>query len=51
MRCWKTGRPLRELLLADKKVSRRATPADLDKVFDVSRHFRHVDRTFKKLGL
>lgn len=51
MACWETGRPLRELILADADVMRRISPEQVKKAFDVSVHFRDVNRTFKNLGL
>ena len=51
MKCWETKRPLRELLCTDSRVSNAVTPEELDAVFDVTTHFRDVDRKFRLLGL
>ena len=51
MKAWETGRDLRALLLADPAVAGRLTNKDLDKAFDLSIHFKDVNRTFKLLGL
>lgn len=51
MRCWETGEDLKTLLLADKDVVGKITAKELEKAFDLSRHFKDVDRTFKVLGL
>lgn len=51
MRCWETGEDLKTLLLADKAVVGKITAKELEKAFDLSRHFKDVDRTFKVLGL
>ncbi len=51
MQAWNTRQDLRTLLEADAEVMKRLTPADLDKVFDLSIHFKDVDRTFKAVGL
>jgi len=51
MLCWETGRDLRELLLADAEVTAKLKKKDLDAAFDLSRHFKDVDRTFRLLGL
>jgi adenylosuccinate lyase len=51
MTCWETGEPLLELLANDSNVRRIASRAELEKVFDLRAHFRHVDRAFKKVGL
>jgi adenylosuccinate lyase len=51
LRSWDTGIALRSLLEADPQVMAKVTPADLDRVFDVSTHFKDVGRTFKAVGL
>ena len=51
MQCWETGRDLKELLLADAEAMAKLKKKDLDAAFDVSRHFKDVDRTFRLLGL
>ena len=51
MRCWETGEDLKDLLLADKAVATWISAKELDKAFDLSCHFKDVNRTFKLLGL
>ena len=51
MQCWETGRDLKELLLADAEAMAKLGKKDLAVAFDLSRHFKDVDRTFKLLGL
>ena len=51
MRCWETGEDLKALLLADKAVAKRVAAKELDKAFDLKRHFKDVNRTFRLLGL
>ena len=51
MQCWETGRDLKDLLLADAEVTAKLKRKDLDAAFDLSRHFKDVDRTFSLLGL
>ena len=51
MRCWETCEDLKDLLMADKAVSGRITAKELDAAFDLGRHFKDVNRTFKLLGL
>ena len=51
MRCWETGAPLQELLRTDPEVSGKVSAKELEKAFDLSRHFKDVNRTFKALGL
>lgn len=51
MRCWETGEDLKTLLLADKDVAGKISAKELEKAFDLGRHFKDVNRTFKSLGL
>ncbi|MDI6775006.1 MAG: adenylosuccinate lyase [Verrucomicrobiota bacterium] len=51
MRSWEFGEDFRALIEADPRIMSKATRRDLDKVFDVSAHFRDVARTFKAVGL
>lgn len=51
MKCWETGQDLKSLLMADPEVMAKLTARDLDEAFDMSRHFRDLDRTFKLVGL
>ncbi|MBI1867992.1 MAG: adenylosuccinate lyase, partial [Methylocystis sp.] len=39
----------RALLSADKDVSAKLSPAELDALFDLSRHFKHVDTIFRRV--
>ena len=48
---WETGQELKSLVAADAELMSKVTPADLDRVFDVTVHFRDVNRTFKAVGL
>ncbi len=51
MRCWESGEDLKKLLLADKDAAGKISAKELDQAFDLSRHFKDVNRTFKLLGL
>jgi len=51
MRVWETGADLKALLASDPDVAARLRPGDLDEVFDIRRHFRDVNRTFRAVGL
>ncbi|MCB1071176.1 MAG: adenylosuccinate lyase [Kiritimatiellae bacterium] len=51
MKAWAGEGELRSLLEADKEVSKFVTDKELDRVFDLTTHFRDVNRTFKILGL
>jgi adenylosuccinate lyase len=51
MQAWNTRQDLRTLLEADPEIMQRVNAADLDKVFDLSIHFKDVNRTFNAVGL
>jgi adenylosuccinate lyase len=51
LRSWETGQDLRALVEADAEIMQKVTPADLDEVFDLGRHFKDVNRTFRAVGL
>ena len=51
MLSWKEGRLFRELLEADEDITSRLSSAALDELFDYSYYTRHVDESFRRLGL
>lgn len=51
MQAWQEGTHLRRLLEADPTIQSLLTPGELNDAFDVTRHLRHVDTIFKRLGL
>lgn len=51
MQCWEKGQDLKSLLLADAEVMQTLKKKDIEAAFDLSRHFRDVNRTFRLLGL
>lgn len=51
MAAWETRQSLRGLIEADAEIMAKVGKADLDEVFDLSVHFRDVNRTFKAVGL
>lgn len=51
MQAWADQVPLRRLLEEDNTIQSLLTPGELDAAFDVTRHLRHVDTIFKRLGL
>jgi adenylosuccinate lyase len=51
MLVWETNADLKTLLAADPEVASRLKPGDLEEVFDIRRHFRDVNRTFRAVGL
>jgi len=51
MKAWDESQDFKTLLLQDTELMSKVTAAELDKLFDIRQHFRHIDSTFKKLGL
>lgn len=51
MASWESGRPLKTLVMADPAITAKIPARRLEKVFDVSTHFKDVNRTFRALGL
>ncbi len=51
MRAWKERAPFRSLLEADAGVTSRLDRAALDAIFDYASYTRHVDDSFRRLGL
>jgi adenylosuccinate lyase len=52
MATWQTpGKTFKDFLLADAALTARVPPAEIEKLFDISIHFREVNNTFKKVGL
>jgi adenylosuccinate lyase len=51
MKTWETGTPLKELVAADKEITKKISKKELDKLFDLKTHLKDVDRTFKAVGL
>ena len=51
MECRRRGVAFRDALAADPVISERLGVDGIAAAFDIERHFRHVRRTFEKLGL
>ena len=51
MQAWKERRPFRQLLDAEPDVTSRLSPAELDDIFDYGYYLRHVDTSFRRVGL
>ncbi len=49
MPVWRGEGEFRALLGADKDVSAKLSPAELDELFDLSYHFKHVDTIFARV--
>ena len=51
MQAWAEGTHLKKLLEQDQTIQAMVTPGELEHAFDPTRHLRHVDTIFKRLGL
>ena len=51
MRAWKERRPYLELLLEDEEVMAHLSPEELEPLFDYGYYVRHVDVSFRRVGL
>ncbi|MDB5084370.1 MAG: adenylosuccinate lyase [Bacilli bacterium] len=51
MQAWEEQVPLRDLLDQDPLVTAYLSPGELDDCFDPSRHMKHLDTIYKRLGL
>jgi adenylosuccinate lyase len=49
MATWKDGGSYRDRLKADEGVSAALSGADIDALFDLDQHFRHVDTIFGRV--
>ncbi len=51
MRSWETRTPFLELLRQDPDITSRLEPSELSSLFDYGYYLRHVDDSFRRLGL
>ncbi|MCX7819988.1 MAG: adenylosuccinate lyase [Kiritimatiellae bacterium] len=51
MEVWESGREFREVIASKPEVRAHLQADELDELFDLRRHFRDVNRKFRKLGL
>ena len=49
MRCWETGTPYKELVLADPRITSLLSRQEIDEAFDLDHHLRHVDAIFERV--
>ncbi len=51
MECWRTRRPLRDLLADDPEASSVLSSNEIDALFDYAYYLRHVDVAYARVGL
>lgn len=49
MEVWDKGRDFRTLLLGDREIREHLSESDLEEVFSLDRHFKHVDEIFGRV--
>ena len=49
MKTWEEGKDFLTELKADKDVTAKLKPAELEAMFDLGYHFKHVDTIFKRV--
>ena len=49
MRAWKQGLNFRELVLKDKKITRRVPRQQIERAFDLKRQLRNIDKIFARV--
>jgi adenylosuccinate lyase len=49
MRTWNGEGPLLDLLKSDQEVAKALSPAELEALFDLGYHFKHVDTIFRRV--
>jgi len=51
MQSWHEGVPFRALLSAEPHVAATLTPSEIEDLFDLSYHLKHIDTAYERLGL
>jgi len=51
MKTWQGEQTLKENLLEETEIMAKLTPAEIEEFCSLDIHFRHIDETFRKLGL
>ena len=51
MKTWQGERSLKQNLLDEAEIMAKLTPAEIEEFCSLDIHFRHIDETFRKLGL
>lgn len=51
MKTWADAKTFKDFLLEDAEVMRHLTEHEVEDLFDLDQHLRHVDKTFKRLGI
>ncbi len=49
MQVWEEGGTFKERVLADPEIGKYLSTAELEELFDLKHHLRHVDELFKRV--
>jgi len=49
MKCWETGRPFKELILEEPRITGLLSRSEIDEAFDLGHHLRYVDAIFERV--
>jgi adenylosuccinate lyase len=49
LKVWDTGRDFKSILLEDPEIGKHISNKDLEEIFDLDYHFKHVDDIFKRV--
>ncbi len=51
MKCWESGRPFRDQVLEDSRITGLIPESQLNDIFNYDRYLRHVDTIYKRCGI
>jgi adenylosuccinate lyase len=51
MKAWTNSKTFKEFLLEDSEVMKKLTRREVEDLFDLDTHLRHVDAMFRRLGI
>jgi len=49
MQAWEAGKDFQSLLKADKEIAEHLSPAEIDEMFDMAYHTKHIDTIFERV--
>jgi len=49
MKCWETGRPFKDLILEEPRITGLLSRSEIDEAFDLGHHLRYVDAIFERV--
>ncbi|HDZ23029.1 MAG TPA: adenylosuccinate lyase, partial [Desulfobacteraceae bacterium] len=49
LRVWEEGTPFKDLLLEDREIGKYLRKEEIEQIFDLSYHLKHVDKIFERV--